>query len=252
MNIILPDNIFARIISSCIPGKPVRQISFLPSSQITQTTVNADSSVGLIPVMDLLNHKDLFVSSKFGISFEGTLSNSYLYYLGEQRSLEKLTLYGDISSQEAILSKILFKEMYGSDIQIEISAHLNNPENRNLLIAGDENFVEERFTKGISFAESMIETLSLPFVNYVFASKEKEVLENFIKEINNIDSLVYNKVEKGNFDKKISQESEEYIKTNISSLILKFDEQDIEGINQIVRLPYFHGIVSDIVEVKFV
>ena len=252
MNIILPDNIFARIISSCIPDKSVRQISFLPSSQITQTTVNADSSIGLIPVMDLLNHKDLFVSSKFGISFEGTLSNSYLYYLGEQRSLEKLTLYGDISSQEAILSKILFKEMYGSDIQIEISAHLNNPENRNLLIAGDENFAEERFTKGISFAESMVETLSLPFVNYVFASKEKEVLENFIKEINNIDSLVYNKVEKGNFDKKISQESEEYIKTNISSLILKFDEQDIEGINQIVRLPYFHGIVSDIVEVKFV
>jgi hypothetical protein len=252
MNIILPDNIFARIISSCISGKPVKQISFFPSSHITQTIVNKDSSVGLIPVMDLLNHKDLFVSSKFGISFEGTLSNSYLYYLGEQRFLEKLTLYGDISSQEAILSKILFKEMYGSDIQIEISAHLNNPENRNLLIEGDENFVGERFNKGISFAESMVEILSFPFVNYVFASKEKETLENFIKEIKNIDSLIYNKVEKGNFDKKISQESEEYIKTNISSLILKFDEQDVEGINQIVRLPYFHGMVPDIVEVKFV
>jgi hypothetical protein len=252
MNIILPDNIFARIISSCIPNRTVKQISFLPSSQITQKIINEDSSIGLIPVMDLLSHKDLFVSSKFGISFEGTLCNSYLYYLRNERSFEKLTLYGDISSQEAILSKILFKEMYGSEIQIEISAHLNNPENRNLLIVGDENFADERFNKGISFAESMVETLSLPFVNYVFASKGKEVLENFIKEVKNIDSFVYKKVEKGNFDKKISQASGEYIKTNISSLILKFDEQDVEGIKQVLRLPYFHGIVSDIVEVKFV
>jgi len=252
MKIILPDNIFARIISSCISGEHAKQISFLPSSQVTQTIINEDSSIGLIPVMDLLNHKDLFVSSKLGISFEGALCNSYLYYLGEEKSFEKLTLYGDISSQEVILSKILFKELYGSDIQIEISAHLNNPENRNLLIVGDENFAEERFSKGISFAESMVETLSLPFVNYVFAYREKEELENFIKEIKNIDSLVYNKVEKGSFDKNISQASEEYIKTNISSLILKFNEQDVEGINQILRLPYFHGIVSDIVEVKFV
>ena len=252
MNIILPDNIFARIVSSCIPDKPANKVSFLPSSQITQKIINEDSTIGLIPVMDLLNHKDLFVSSKFGISFEGALCNSYLYYLGEEKSFEKLTLYGDISSQEAILSKILFKEMYGSDIQIEISAHLNNPENRNLLIVGDENLVEERFNKGISFAESMVETLSLPFVNYVLASKEKQVLGNFIKEIKNIDSLIYNKVEKGNFDKKISQASQEYIKSNISSLILKFNDQDVEGTSQVLRLPYFHGIVSEIVEVKFV
>ena len=252
MNIILPDNIFSRIISSCLSAEQLKQISFLPSSQITQSIINVDSSVGLIPVMDLLNHKDLFVSSKLGTSFEGTLCNSYLYYQGEQRSIEKLTLYGDISSQEAVLSKILFKEMYGSDIQIEISTHLNKPESRNLLIAGDENFVEEKFNKGISFAESMVETFSFPFVNYVFASNEKEVLENFIKESNEIDSMVYNKIDKGNIDKKISQASEEYIKSNISSLILKFDEQDIEGIDQVLRLPYFHGIVTDIVEIKYI
>ena len=142
--------------------------------------------------------------------------------------------------------------MYRSDIQVEISTHLNKPESRNLLIAGDENFVEEKFNEGISFAESMVETLSFPFVNYVFASNEKEILENFIKEIDEIDSLVYNKIEEGNFDKKISQASEEHIRSNISSLVLKFDDQDVEGINQILRLPYFHGIVTDIVEIKYI
>jgi hypothetical protein len=252
MSIILPNNVFTRVLSSCLIEKFKSEVAFFPSSQITQNIIKVKSSIGLIPVLDLLSHKDLFVSSKLGMSFEGALCNSYLYYLKGQKSVEVLTLYGDISSQEAVLSKILFKEIYGSDIKIEVAAHLDEPEERNLLIVGDENFVGERFKKGISFSESMIETLSLPFVNYVFASNDKKVLDSFIKKISRIDSLVYNKVEKGNFDKKISHASEEYIRSNISSLILKFDDQDIEGINQILRLPYFHGIISDIVEVKYV
>lgn len=252
MKIILPDNVFIRVLSSCFVEEFRSKVLFLPSSQIIQNTINVSPSIGLIPVMDLLNHKDLFVSSGLGVSFEGALCNSYLYYQKEQKSVKTLTLFGDISSQEAVLSKILFKEMYRSDVQVEIAANLDKQKERNLLIVGDENFVDERFRKGISFSESMIETLSVPFVNYIFASKEKEELENFIKEIKDIDNLVYNRVEKGNFDKKISQASEEYIRLNISSLILKLDEQDVEGINQMLRLPYFHGMVSDIIEVKFV
>jgi hypothetical protein len=252
MKIILPDNVFTRVLSSCLIEELKSKISFFPSSHITQKLMNVNPSIGLIPVMDLLNHKDLFVSSKLGVSFEGGLCNSYLYYQKGQRAIEKLTLFGDISSQDAVLSRILFKEMYGTNIQIEITTHLDKPEKRNLLIAGDENFVEEKFKEGISFSESMIETLSLPFVNYVFVSNEKETLESFIKNIEGTSSMVYSKIEEGNFDKKISPASEEYIRSNISSLILKFDEQDIEGINQILRLPYFHGIVSDIVEIKYV
>lgn len=252
MDIILPDNVFTRVLSSCLIEEFRSKISFLSSSHITQKVINVNPSIGLIPAMDLLNHKDLFVSSKLGVSFEGALCNSYLYYQKEKRAIDKLNLFGDISSQDVLLSKILFKEIYGSDIQIEITTHLEKPEKRNLLIAGDENFAEERFRGGISFSESMIETLSLPFVNYVFVSNEKEELENFINKIDKIDSLIYNKIENGNFDKEISRASEEYIRSNISSLILKFDEQDVEGINQLLRLPYFHGIVSDIVEIKYV
>ena len=252
MNVFLPNNVFTRALSSCFKEQFKSKISFLSSSRVTQNVLKTNSSIGLIPVMDLLNHRDLFVSSKLGISFEGALCNSYLYYQKEQKSVKKLALYGDVSSQEAILSKILFKEMYGSDVRIEITTHLDKQINSNLLIAGDENFVEERFMKGISFSESMIETVSFPFVYYVFVSNEKETLESFIKNIEGVNSMVYSKIEEGNFDKKISPASEEYIRSNISSLILKFDEQDVEGINQILRLPYFHDMVSDIVEVKYI
>jgi hypothetical protein len=33
---------------------------------------------------------------------------------------------------------------------------------------------------------------------------------------------------------------------------LDFAQNDIEGINQLLRLPYYHRIIDDIVEVKFV
>jgi hypothetical protein len=43
-----------------------------------------------------------------------------------------------------------------------------------------------------------------------------------------------------------------YIKDNISSLVMELDMQDIEGILQLTRLPYYYGIIKDIIDVKFV
>ncbi|OGU76771.1 MAG: hypothetical protein A2V93_12340 [Ignavibacteria bacterium RBG_16_34_14] len=252
MSIFLPNNVFTRILSSCFPDDLKSKVSFLPSSQITQNIESDNSSIGLISVMDLLKHKELFVSGNYGISFEGSLCNSYIYYFTEEKSVTKIGLSGDVSSVEVILSKIVFKEMYGSDLEIEIVTNLSKAGEKNLLLIGDENFNNERFLKGISFSEIMVDALSLPFVNYVFASGSKETLESFIKNLVRVETLFYDKVEEGRFDKNISAASEEYIKTNISSLVFKLDEQDREGINQILRLPYFHGMVNDIVEVKFI
>jgi hypothetical protein len=252
MNIILPNNIFTRVLSSCFPENLHPQVSFLPSAQITQSIESDNSLIGLIPVMDLLKHKDLIVSDKYGISFEGSLCNSYLYFSKEDRSVSKISITGDVSSQEVILSKILFKEMYGSDIEIEIITDLNKAGNKTLLLIGDENFNKGRFLKGVSFSEIFVDTLSLPFVNYIFASGSKETLESFTKNLDGVQSLFYIKIEEGNFDTNISSASKEYIKANISSFVFNLDEQDREGINQILRLPYFHGMVNDIVEVKFI
>ena len=168
-----------------------------------------------------------------------------------KKSVFEISLAGDISSQEVILSKILFKEMYGSDIEIEILTSMDKSEDKNLLIIGDENFKEERFIKGISFSEIFVDTLSLPFVNYIFASSNKEALEGFEQNLEGIQTKFYNKIEEEKFDENISTASLEYIRSNISSFVLKFDEQDREGIEQILRLPYFLGIVKNIVEVKF-
>ena len=43
-----------------------------------------------------------------------------------------------------------------------------------------------------------------------------------------------------------------FIKRNISSLIVNFEDQDREGLTEALKLPYYHGIVKDIVDVNFV
>ncbi len=251
MSIYFPNNIFTRVLASCL--LETEKIKFSASAQIIHNILADKSSVGLIPVMDLLRHKDLFVSAKYGISFEESLCNSYIYYNSKEKEINKISLTGDVSSQEVVLSKILFKEMYGSEVEIEILTNAEKAEDKNVIIIGDDNFSGERYKKGISFSEVMIDTLSLPFVNYVFASTEKETLELFEKQLEGIQTKFYNMAEDGTY---LSEDREEilsrHFKENISSVVLKLDIQDREGIEQILRLPYFHGIVKDIVEVKFV
>jgi len=253
MSIYLPNNIFTRLLTSCFPEEVKSKVKYLPSAQLTQNILNDSASSGLIPVMDLLRHKELFISPKYGISFEESLCNSYIYYNSKEKEVDKIALAGDVSSQEVILSKILFKEIYGTDIEIEILTDINKIKEKNVLIVGDENFKEERFKKGISFSEVMVETLSLPFVNYIFASPDREALQALEKHLEGIQDKFYNRVEEGNFDfpQPGKIEGTIYFQSNISSLIIEFDKQDAEGIEQLLRLPYFHSIVNDIVEINF-
>ena len=87
------------------------KISYHPSSMLSKELEKNTDAIALVPVMDLINHKDFFISSKLGISFENLLCNSYLYYNSDEKIFKDLFLFGDISSQEVILSRIIFKEL---------------------------------------------------------------------------------------------------------------------------------------------
>ena len=252
MKLFFPSNIFSEILSSNFHPGLIEKLSFRSSSLITSEIKTHNKSIGLIPTLDLLKNKDLYVSKEHGISFEGSLCNSYIYFKSGGKEVNEFSLFGDVSSLEAILSKILFKEIYNSDIKIEILTTEQNLQNKNVVITGNKNFESDRFFSGVSFSEEVIESLSLPFVNYVFASTDKEVLEDLNEKLKDIENLVYNNVEDYKFGRNFTGRTMEYIKSNISSFILDFDPNDIEGINQLLRLPYYHGIIDDIVEVKFV
>lgn len=252
MNILFPQNIFSRLIASNLPDNLKDGVKFLPSALIVNEMKKINNCIGLIPTIDIIKNNDLFVSKSFGISFEGTLSNSFIYYNSPQKEITEISLLGDVSSVEVVLSKILFQEIYDSAVNVKIITDEAKAKNQNLIIAGDSNFSGKKFTTGISLAEEIVDTLSIPFVNFIFASKDESLITKLHENLVGISNLIYDKVEEINFGENISEEAKNYIKDNISSFIMDFDSQDIEGINQIIRLPYFHGMINDIFEVKYV
>jgi len=250
MQLYLPDNIFIRVLFEEFDDELKEKVNFLPSSILSKTLNDVKSSVGLIPTLELITNKDLFVSKSVGISFEGPLCNSFIYYEPGLKEMGKLKLAGDISSMEVILSKIIFNELYDSDIEIAIQTKLDPEISGNYLIAGDENFKNTRFDKGISIAEEVIEIISAPFVSYVLASNDKNLLEEYSsKLLPLLEKIEYNY---SSIPENFNLKSSEFVKENFNSINYKLDEQDIAGINELLQLPYYHGLIKNIIEVNFI
>lgn len=245
-----PKNIFAQILSGFPEMSVKNSISFLPSASLAKTISEDFSAVGLIPTSDILTNKDLYVSNKIGISFEGSPANSYIYYEKDKSTIDRILLSGDASTMEVIFGKILFKEMYNATVEIVLTADKTKLKNSNYIIAGNNNFSEANYKKGISFAEEMIEMISAPFVNYVLASQDKDMLievsENILEKVSGAEG------DNISFPDEFPTDSKDFIKNNISKVFYTLDVDDIEGINNLIRLPFYHGMIKDIVEVKFV
>jgi hypothetical protein len=97
----------------------------------------------------------------------------------------------------------------------------------------------------------MIELLSLPYVSFVLASADDKIVRELEPVLFEGIPSVYD-----NFDNleqyfSLTEKMLKYVKQNISSLILEFNDQDIESVNQLIMLPYFHGIIKEIVEPKY-
>jgi hypothetical protein len=251
MKIISPDNYFARLFFHYFEKELKDNIFFISSSLVTAELLKGDNTVALIPTTDLIKNKDIYISKSFGLSFEGGVSNSYIYYGSESKNIAEINLAGDVSSCEVVLAKILFKELYNTDLKIVLSTNAEFETGKNYILSGDKNFEEDIFVQGFCFAEEMIELINLPYVNYVFASKDPDLVKEF-------NSLAGKPIEKflENPEEAIMEvipaNKQEFFAANTSTLIFKYDEQDVEGIDQLLQLPYFHGLINDIIVLNLV
>ncbi len=249
--ILLPENIFTKIFLSELQQIKDYQIEWHPSSLIASKLSKDDDSIGLIPSMDLLAFKDLYVSSKIGISFNALLSNSYIHFKDGQETIEEIFLSGDVSSNEIILSKILFKEFYDIDVETTLIKDVKSHQLDNQLIVGDENYEKELFLNGLSFAEEMIELISAPYVNFVLAGSSDDLLKKFVD--NHLGDFQKGHSEHFNeYFKYLPSTSLDFISVNIQHIVFDFEDQDLEGIKSLLQMPYYHGIVKDIIDIKFV
>ena len=249
--IYLPNNIFASGIILTLPEELKKETKFSPSSLLAKEIIGSKANVGLIPTTDLVNHKDLFVSKKFGLSFEGSLCNNYIYFKQQEQKVNELNLQGDASSIEVIIGKILFKEMYNSDVKIKLLSDNTPDANKNIIVIGDKNFENQLYKTGISFAEEIVDLLSLPFVNYILVSSSEESLKKVEAELVLSSQNIYDTFEKIEPLKNFTEETKNYILSNISSMTVLLEEQDVEGIQSLLQLPYYHGVIEEIIEIKF-
>lgn len=251
MKLIIPDNIFSKIFLTEINDSDNIQAEFSPSALISKRITAGENSLGFIPTLDLLTSKNIFVSREIGISFNALLSNSYIYFKENQKTIKDIFLYGDVTSNEVILSKILLKEFYDVDVKTTLLSARPSDLNKNIIISGDENFEKELFSEGLSFGEEIIELISAPYVNYVLAGTNVSRLKDFA-------STYKSKLIKGHpesFDSLLPQlpgSALDFLRLNIQHLIFDFEEQDIEGIKLLLQLPFFYGILKEMIDVNFV
>lgn len=249
--LILPENLFTKIFVSELHGSENLHIEYAPSALISKKIVQDENSIGLIPTMDVLSFKDIFISSDIGLSFNALLSNSYLHFKEGQKTIEEIFLKGDVSSNDIILSKILFKEFYDVDIKPALIKDKLENDNENILIVGDENFENELFLNGLSFSEEIIELISAPYVNFVLASSSENLLRDFAQNYKaNFSNGHPDKIEA--LLTGYPETSLDFISVNIQHIVFDLEEQDIEGIKTLLQLPYFHGILKDMIDIKFV
>ncbi len=249
MNLILPKNIFTDILGSTLKNSYQKDYTLKPSALLSKDLTDKD--IALIPALDIIQHKELFVSSKRGISFEGTLSNSYIYFSKTENVLKNIILSGDVSAVEAILTKIVFSELYEQEVSISLTNNSKENINQNMLLIGDANFESNNFLSGIPLTDEVNELTNLPFVNFIFASKNKELLKQFEEETADIEKQVYASIENSTWDCPYSDEVKTLFQENYTNLIYEFDSSDVSAMDELLRLTFYHGIIKEIFEIKY-
>lgn len=252
MKIVIPKNIFGAILSLNFPDSLKEQVEVMPSSMITPEIVKGNADVGLIPSLDLLNHQELKISGEIGISFDGLLSNAYLYFAPDKNRFEKINLRGDVSSNEIILTKIMFQERFDIEVEVTLDTKPVDFDENNYLIVGSENDEYVINHNGISFADQIAELIDYPYVNFVLASNDENKLTELIKHITNLDKKIEDDLFNLLSKMKLPKANEDLIVENIDSLYFEMTENEREALDELIKLTYYHGIVQEIKGLSFV
>ncbi len=112
MQLYFPDNVFARVLFEELFNEVKENVNFLPSAILSKTLNDEQHSTALIPTLELITNKDLFVSKTVGISFAGPLSNSFIYYEPGLMEVEKIKLLLMISNKMVIIKLLSMQTTY--------------------------------------------------------------------------------------------------------------------------------------------
>ena len=251
MKLFVPNNIFASIFISEIKSSYGVEIINSDSALLCSQLEKDLKVIAFIPTLELINHRQIFISKKLGLSLDGVLSNAYLFFRNKDIILPKIKISGDISINEIILSKILFAERFSTNAEISIAVGRESDNDAEHLIVGDENFKNKNFETGVSFSDQIADMIDLPYVNFVFASRDKSELEKFNNLFADVDFHIEEKIQGIMDNLDYSGGVKNFIKNNLSSVYFEITENEIASIYELVKLIYYHGIIDDMFDINF-
>lgn len=252
MTLALPQNIYAAIFGLALPAELQAGLKVYPSSMISGKILEDEVDAGLMPSFDLLKHHELHISKKIAISFDGLASNAQMHFMPGQNKFENIYLHGDVATNEIILSKILFKEMFGEEIKIHLDTEEITQDEKNYIIVGNDNLDEQFLNKGVSFSDQVAEMIDYPYTNYVVASKKSEVITELNILLKNLDKHVEDNIQKYLAKMDLGEDVNEYIQRNLSSVYYEMTNNEVSGLGELLKLPYLHGMIEEVHELNYV
>jgi hypothetical protein len=123
---------------------------------------------------------------------------------------------------------------------------------RNLKHMKNTFVLVQSIAQQINVSEEIIELISAPYINFVFASESENTLKKFHSKYKDIISVLNPTEVFENTNEAFNLSSKNYLLENLQHVVYDFDEQDLEGMKQLLQLPYYHGIIKDLIDVKFV
>lgn len=252
MRIVFPKNLYSTLLAEMLPEQLRSSITFKESSVISSDLEQGSFDLALIPSCDMIRHESFFISGRTGISFDGILSNSFLYFLPGQTDIPDLYMAGDISVNEIVLTKILFKERYNADVQLHLETGKIDRANKNYLVAGDMNLSGNMFRDGLSLSDELSTMLYLPYVNFIIVSKHEEMVSEFNSLAGELDIKMEQDINKIITGMDISAEAKDYVLDNFNSVYFDMTEVEADGLRDLLQMPYFHGITDEMLDLKIV
>lgn len=252
MKITFPSNVYSAILALALPDVYKNKILIGPSSTIVKDIEEDKTDIGLIPSCDLIQHADLFVSRKIALSFDGMLSNAYLYFTPEQKDINTIHLRGDVSTNEIILTKIIFRERFDVEVEAILDTEKLEFNEKNYLIVGQENEDYMIRFNGLSFADQVAEFLDYPYVNFVVVSKNENRIKEFNSIVTELDKKVEDNIQEYLSKMNLSSVQSDFISDNLKTVYFQMTDIEKFGLEELYKLPFYHGMTKDMFGVKFV
>lgn len=253
MNLFLPDNFIGYVLEHALPDGLFKTVSYMRSGDIAGHAGNNSDDVFLAPVLDLADNNEIYVSGKSAAIIDMNISTGFMYYSGKATDeLKRAGIAGDICKQDIILAKLLFNELYGSDPELKIVKADNWGDLDALLLFGNENFSNDRFTEGVSWSDEVIELLDSSFVQYVFASGNTDSLKLLNTYSDYIDENALKIKLSFLKERKYGRESQKFIYDSLNYLNFKMTPDDLDSLTNLVRLPFLAGIYKDVRELRVI